>query len=692
MTNPPQAEKRPITKRLHGHEWVDNYAWLRAENWQNCMLDPTLLPDDIRTYLDAENAYCAQMMRATEPLQETLIKEMRGRIEADDESLPDLDGPWCYLERYSSDDEHPVYLRRPRTGGQESVTIDFNQEASGYDYFAPGDIDYSPDHARLAWSADTTGSESYTAVIRDLVSGHDTDTIDKVYEFSWATPDVIFYTRLDDQLRANRVYRHIVGSAVEDDVLVYEESDDRFDCSVWTSRSGDYVFLSSDMNDQSEIWFIPTDNVMAEPRLVQARQEGVEYEIEHQGGRFLILTNWQAEDFRIVEAPVDKPACEHWQDVIAHQAGRMVLELFVTKYAILWMERENGLPRICFSVEDGIRQIVEFEEEAYALSLEPLVEFDARSFRFGYESPTTPEHTYEFDLISHTRTLLKQQVVPSGHDPSDYIARRLQARAKDGEQIPLTVLYHRTTPLDGSAPCVLDAYGAYGDSIPASFSTTVLSLVDRGVISVVAHIRGGQEKGRAWYEAAKGLQKQNSFDDFIAAGKALVEQGFTQKGRIVISGASAGGLTMGAVINQESDLWGGVIAEVPFVDILNTMIDASLPLTPGEWSQWGNPIEDASIFHEIKRYAPYDNVQARPYPPMLVTAGVSDPRVTYWEPAKWVARHRELRSDDNLLVLKTNMSSGHYGETGRYASLKDYALCNAFTLQVLGMNINGADQ
>jgi len=682
---PPIAAKRPQKNTLHGREWVDDYAWLRADNWQDCVLDPEKLPAEIRAYLEAENAYCAEQMQATEKLQAALVAEMRGRIEADDVSLPDLDGPWCYLERYSDDDEHPVYLRQPRQGGAQEITIDFNKEALNHEYFDPGDIDYSPDHARLAWSADTTGSESYTAKIRNLANGRDEESIDHLYEFTWATPDVIFYTRLNDQLRADRVYRHHIGTSIDSDVLVYEETDSRFDCSVWTSRSGDYVFLSSDMNDQSEVWYIKVDDVTASPRLVQERRDGIEYEIEHQGNRFLILTNWQAEDFRIVETPVNAPERENWRDVIKHVPGRMLLELFATKDSMLWMERENALPRICFCGADGVRQVVEFEEEAYALCLEPLVEFDARAFRFGYESPTTPEHTYEYNLDNHTRELQKKQQIPSGHDPKDYIARRIQARAQDGEDVPLTLLYHRLTPLDGSAPCILEGYGAYGDSTAATFSASVLSLVDRGFISVIAHVRGGQEKGRAWYEAAKGLHKQNSFDDFIAAGNALVDTGLTAKGRIVISGASAGGLLVGAVINQESQLWGGVIAEVPFVDVLNTMVDASLPLTPGEWSQWGNPIEDADIFNEIARYSPYDNIEAKAYPPMLVTAGVSDPRVTYWEPAKWVARHRALRADDTLLVLKTNMNSGHSGEAGRYASLKDYALSCAFTLQVLDM-------
>lgn len=700
--NPPVAKRLAVEQSVHDTSWTDHYAWLRAHNWQECVEDPQLLPEDIKTYLQDENAWYDAYMADTKPLQETLLTEMRGRIEADEVSLPDADGAWCYLERYKGDDEHPRYLRFPRNasaeGGDaiaEQLLIDFNVEAQGYEYFDPGDVEYSPAHTHLAWSADTNGSERYRLRIRDLQSGLDKETIEDIETVVWGDAGTLFYTRVDEDLRPSRVFRHELGSDPLEDVLVYEEHDKRFSCSVWTSLSGEFVFISSDMSDQSEVWFIPTSTISAKPRLIEARADGIEYSVEHQGDRFLILTNADdAEDFKIVEAPCASPAREHWRDWLPHQSGRMVLDVYAYKDWVMWMVRENALPQICYAqsaslsssescvIELNIKKI-EFSEAAFALSLEPLLEFDETVFRLGYESPSTPAHTYSFDMQSAKRTLLKQDVIPSGHDPENYRVERVYAASLDGEMVPVTILYHRNTVLDGTAPCWLTAYGAYGSSSPATFSTTRLSLIDRGFIFALAHVRGGQEKGRAWYEAAKFAGKHKSIDDLIAVAHHLINQRYTRKGSIAVSGGSAGGLLVGAALNRPDDLWGAAIADVPFVDALNTMLDESLPLTPGEWSQWGNPVEDKQAFADIRAYSPYDNVQSRSYPPMLVTAGVSDPRVTYWEPAKWVAQHRHVRSDDTILLLKTNMHSGHFGETGRYASLADVASEQAFVLKVL---------
>lgn len=716
---PPRAWQEPVVHELHGRQWTDEFAGLRADNWQACVDDPEQLPEHIRDYLNDENAWCEAAMADTLGLQKTLLAEMRGRIQADNDSLPDEEGPWKYFERYLGEDEYPSYWRVPRQTiaadssatalnpstrtectGSEQLLIDFNVEADGHDYYSPGDVEYSPNHACLAWSVDTVGAERYVVHIRDLNTGKDEDIIHDVESITWASDRYLFYTRVNSEHRPNQVFRHALGTDASSDVLVFEEHDSRFFCSVWTSLSGRYVFISTDMNDQNEVWYIPCDNVTQTPLLIEPRTDDLEYSVEHQGDRFLILTNADgACDYKIMQTPCAMPSRENWQDWLPAQAGRMVLDVHAYQDWVMWMEREDALPRLCYARSSGARdgtgagqaltissiQRLSFDEAAYALSLEPLLEFDETAFRFGYESPSTPDQTWHFDMTSGERSLLKQEIIPSGHDPKHYVVKRLYAQSPDGEQVPLTLLHHRDTPLDGSAPCWLTGYGAYGSSSPATFSASLLSLIDRGFVHVVAHVRGGQEKGRAWYEAARFEGKHRSIDDLISVGEFLVAEQFTTQGRILLSGASAGGLLVGAALNRECDLWGAAIADVPFVDVLHTLLDESLPLTPGEWSQWGNPKEDARAFDYIRSYCPYTNVQARAYPPMLVTAGISDSRVTYWEPAKWVARHRLRRADDIPLYLKTNMCSGHFGETGRFASLADHALEQAFALKVLGM-------
>lgn len=691
---PPIARRVAYPRTLHGETWIDHYHWLRADNWQDCVDDAAALPDEISDYLVAENAWFEHGMADTHNLQAQLISEMRGRIQDVDQSLPDEDGSWCYLERYEQGDEYPRYFRYPRDTQADKTSmqllIDFNLEAAAHEYFDQGDVEYSPAHTHLAWSADTNGSERYQLRIRNLLTGDDEDTINDVYSVSWGNADYVFYTRVDADYRPSQVYRHRLGTSSEADVLVFEESDKRFYCSVWTSLSGKYVFIGSDMNDQSEVWFVPTADIIARATVIEPRAEDIEYSVEHQGDRFLILTNADGcENFKIVTAPCEFPGRGNWTDWLAYRSGIMVLDLYTYKDWTVWLERENALPRICYCRAMGSAsdvRVIEFEQDAYALSLEPLVEFDQSVFRVGFESPSTPAITYGFDMNDGSRVMLKQDVLPSGHDSDNYIVQRIFAPTNDGEFVPITVLHHKNTAINGSAPCLLSAYGAYGSSVPADFSSTRLSLVDRGFVHATAHVRGGQEKGRAWYDAARGVNKHNTFDDVIASARYLIETAYTGVGNIVLSGGSAGGLMVGAVINQCEDLWAGAIADVPFVDALNTLIDESLPLTPGEWTQWGNPIESPTAFDAIRQYSPYDNVQDRPYPPMLVTAGVSDPRVTYWEPAKWVAQHRHVRHDDVLLIFKTNMSSGHFGASGRYASLQDEAIEQAFALKVVGAN------
>ena len=679
------AAKKTHTTEFHGITLKDDYFWLRAENWHEAMREPDKLPDDIKNYLNSENDYYETAMADTKDLQETLIAEMRGRIKEDDSSVPVKDGPFAYSWKYVEGGEHPIRARAPREGGEEEILLDINKEAEGKEYFEIGFVDEDPSHSILAWSRDTSGAEYYSLTFRDLDTGKDRDVeIKDVGSATWANETTLFYSKVDENHRPSKIFRHTLGTNPETDVLVYEEKDPRFYCGVGKTRSDQYVILSAGMNDQDELRIIPTSDVTAEPILIQERQEGLEYSLEHQGDRFLIQTNaGGAVDFKIVETPIDKPSMDNWKDFIPHEAGRMIISCSAYKDWVIWMERENALPRICFMGKNGKTNEISMDEEAYALGVSPSPEFHTDIFRFTYSSPTTPSQVFDYDLKSGERTFLKEAEIPSGHDSKNYVAKRIMAKSHDGAEVPVTILYHKDTAIDGSAPCLLYGYGSYGMSMPAGFSANRLSIVDRGFIYAVAHVRGGEEKGRQWYEDAKFGKKVNSFHDFIAAGETLISENFTAKGNIVIMGGSAGGLLVGATANMAPDLLAGVIADVPFVDVLNTILDDTLPLTPGEWSQWGNPIESKEAFDNIASYSPYDKVEKKDYPAMLVTGGVSDPRVTYWEPAKWVAKLREYKTDDNILLLRTNMSSGHFGKSGRFAALEDAARSYAFALKAV---------
>jgi oligopeptidase B len=482
------------------------------------------------------------------------------------------------------------------------------------------------------------------------------------------------------------VFRHEIGTDPATDVLVYEEPDPGFFVGVGKTQSGAWIAISSHDHQTSEIRLIDAHHPAGAPHLVATRETGHEYDLDHQGERFLIRTNCDgAEDFKIVEAPVADPGRASWRDVVGHRPGRLILSHAAFAGHMARLERENGLPRIVVTATaTGEEHAIAFDEEAYSLGLSAGYEYDTTAIRFTYSSMTTPNQVYDYDMATRERTLRKTQEVPSGHDPERYVTRRVLAPAADGETIPVSLLYRKDTPLDGSAPLLLYGYGAYGITIPASFSTTCLSLVDRGFVYAIAHVRGGKDKGYRWYKAGRREHKANTFTDFIAAGEHLAAEKFTARGRIVAHGGSAGGMLMGAVANLAPDLFAGVIAEVPFVDVLTTMLDDTLPLTPPEWTEWGNPIEDAEAYRAIAAYSPCDNVRAQAYPNILALAGLTDPRVTYWEPAKWVARLRAVKTDDNLVLFRTNMDAGHGGASGRFERLKEVALAYAFALKVCG--------
>ncbi|WP_417684732.1 S9 family peptidase [Roseibium sp.] len=687
---PPRAEARPITLETHGITRQDDYAWLRAENWQDVMRDGRAsLANDIEAYLDAENAYQEAIMAPTRELQEKLFAEMRGRIKEDDSSVPSPDGPYAYGIKYVTGGQHPKYLRTKRDGSDEEIILDGDKEAEGKAYFKFGGASHSDDHKLLAWAYDDKGSEFYSLQIRDLETGKDTETVIEDTAgggiFS-ADGKYLFYVRLDPNHRPSKLFRHEIGTDPAKDVLVYEEEDAGFFMGVGRTQSGDTIVIDIHDHETSEVRVIPAHSPLDPPQLIAARDTGVEYSIEDNGDTYYILTNLgDAEDFKIVTAPKATPGREFWSDLVPHKPGRLILSHEVFKTFMVRLERENSLPRIVIRrLADNVEHEISFDEEAYSLGLSGGYEFDTTEIRFSYSSMTTPSRVYDYNVETRERVLRKEQEVPSGHDPEHYVTRRLLAKAEDGEMVPVSLLYHKDTPLDGSAPCLLYGYGSYGISIPASFNTNALSLVDRGFVYAIAHIRGGKDKGFAWYKKGRREQKKNTFTDFIAAARHLDAENFTSHDRIVAQGGSAGGMLMGAVSNMAPDAFAGIIAEVPFVDVLATMMDATLPLTPPEWPEWGNPIEDSEAYNYIASYSPYDNVEAKAYPAIFAVAGLTDPRVTYWEPAKWVAKLRATKTCDNLLMLKTNMEAGHGGASGRFDRLKEVALVQAFALKVAG--------
>lgn len=685
----PTAEKRDHGTTHHGIARNDPYAWLRAGNWQEVMRDPGVLAADIRAHLEAENDYTAHVLADTDALQERLFEEMKGRIKEDDSSVPAPDGPFSYYFDFIVGGQHPRYCRCERLGGNETVLVDGNALSQGKDYFSLGGVSHSPDHNLLAYGTDERGSEYYTVRIKNLADGSHLDDVieDTGGSVTWsADTSQVFYVRLDENHRPSKVFRHALGADPANDVCIYEEGDPGFFVSVGKTQSGDFIVISAHDHETSEVYLIDAHRPDAPLQLVAARTPGHEYSVEHQGERLIVLTNRDdAEDFKIMEAPVTAPGPGNWTELVPHMPGRLILSVVAFRDFVVRLERMDGLPRIVIAeTVSGTEHELSLDEEAYALGLSPGFEHDTTSLRFTYSSMTTPSQVFDYDMAERTRVLRKTQEVPSGHEPKDYVTRRIFAAADDGEQVPITLLYRATTPLDGTAPVLLYGYGAYGISMPASFSTNRLSLVDRGFVYAIAHIRGGKDKGYRWYRLGKRQHKTNTFKDFIAAAQHLIEAEIARPDGIVAHGGSAGGMLMGAVANMAPDLFRAIIAEVPFVDVLNTMLDASLPLTPPEWPEWGNPIDSKADYEAIAAYSPYDNVAAMDYPDILAVAGLTDPRVTYWEPAKWVARLRELKTNDTMLLLKTNMDAGHGGASGRFDRLKEVALAYGFAIKVAG--------
>ena len=684
---PPEAEKRPVRITQHGVTRTDEYAWLRDEGWQEVLRDPAKLDADIREHLEAEVAYYEASTDHLTDLRAALVAEMRGRIKEDESSVPMPDGPYQYAVRYREGGEYPVYYRTGLDGSDEEVLFDGDAEGEGADFFDIGGVDASNDHRLLAYAVDRLGSEYYDIRIRDIATGEErAETIPSTDGgVVWAADDSgFFYVERDDNQRPKRVRYHVLGENPSDDRLVYEEADDAFFLGIDETTSGKYLVIGVGNAVSAEARVVPLADPDAAPMLIAPRAPDELYDVDHRGDAFYIHTNADgATDFKIVTAPEGAPGRENWTDWLPHEPGTYVTGMETYADWLVRTERRDGRPRIVVSDYDRNAHEIGFDQDAYALSLGGWGEYETDTVRFAYESPSQPRQVFDYDMRTRERTLRKTQEVPSGHDPDAYVVEALTARAEDGAEIPVTVLRREDAPLGG--PLMLYGYGSYGAYIPDDFSTGVLSLVDRGMPFALAHIRGGSAKGRQWYLDGKLADKANTFTDFNAAARMLVDEGYTERGRIAAYGGSAGGLLVGAAVNLDPGLYGAILGAVPFVDVVNTISDADLPLTPPEWDEWGNPIEDADAYRTIASYSPYDNVRAGvAYPPILATGGLTDYRVTYWEPAKWIARLRD-RAEGGPFLLRMNMSAGHGGSAARFERLEERAHLYAFALDRLGL-------
>ncbi|MBB3860164.1 oligopeptidase B [Novosphingobium hassiacum] len=684
LATPPVAPKQPHSFTHHGLTVSDEYAWLRDPGY------PEVTDKAVLAHLEAENAWFHSRMDARKPVIDALFTEMRGRIKEADKSVPQKDGNWLYWIEYEEGAEYKKWWRRPvgsaDDGSADELILDEVALADGVEYFRLGAISVSSDGTMLAWAVDDNGSERFTARIKVIATGEVlADEIPGTLSgLIWVAGDTgLVYSLANENWRTDNARLHWIGQPIESDVELYHEDDEGFRVGAALSANEKWLIIATGDHETGETRLVPTSDPLATPILVKPREKGVEYEVDERDGVLFIHTNDAHENFRLATAPLSSPG--EWTTLIEGSDDFYLtgFELFRDFYVV--EGRVRGLDRIEIRYYDDPARIepIEFPEASYEASLGDNPEWDMTVLRVGYESMVSPASSYDYDVATRSLNLLKVQEIPSGYDASLYETARLEIAARDGTLVPVSVVWRKDRAAGG--PLHLYGYGAYGIAIGPGFSTTRLSLVNRGFAYAIAHIRGGDDMGRAWYKAGKLEARTNTFNDFVDVARGLIERGFTQEGKISISGGSAGGELMGAVINSDPDLWGAVVAHVPFVDVLATMLDADLPLTPGEWPEWGNPIEDRAAFELIRSYSPYDQVRAQAYPPLMVTAGLNDPRVTYWEPAKWVAKLREFKTDGNELILKTNMGAGHGGKSGRFESLKETAEEFAFILWQLGV-------
>ena len=686
MTNiePPMAAQQRHETTIHDETLVDDYFWLRERK------NPAVLE-----YLTAENDYAAQIMADTVELQAQLYAEMRGRIKEDDDSVPIQRDDYFYYSRMIEGGQYPIYCRKHGIlAAPEEILLDQNQLAEGQAYCQIGAFTVSLDHRLLAYSLDTAGDESYTLFIKDLSSGELLpDRIPNTYYgVEWANDHrTVFYTVLDAAMRPYQLFRHTLGDDPSADTLVYHETDEAFFLDISRTRSDAFLVMALTSTTTTEIRVAAADDPR-EWRVIEPRTPGHEYSIEHHDQNFLITTNDDAQNFKVMIAPISTPSKANWREWLVHRPTVLVdgVDAFA-EYVVVY-ERENGLQQIRICQPDGGNpRYVRFPEPVYSFDAGPNEQWYTDTLRFSYTSLVTPSSVVDYGLADAAWTVRKQDEIPSGYDSALYVSERIFAPAPDGTRVPMSLVSKRDLPRNGNNPTLLQGYGSYGLNYDPTFSTTRLSLLERGFVVAIAHIRGGSELGRGWYDHGKLKHKHNTFSDFIACAEHLIAESYTTPPKLAIWGGSAGGLLMGAVVNQRPELWGAVVAQVPFVDVINTMLDPTLPLTVPEYEQWGNPNE-REAFRYIRAYSPYDNLAAKAYPPILATAGLNDPRVSYWEPAKWVAKLRTLKTDDNLLLLKTNTEAGHGGASGRYEHLKETAFEYAFVLKALGVANENVEQ
>ncbi len=674
---PPSAQKIPHRLEIHNDVRTDDYFWLNERG-----------SPEVLAYLEEENAYAAQVMAHTVEFQERLLEELKSRSEPEEESVPYKYGDYFYYHRYEKNQDYPIFYRKKGSvSGDEEILLDVNKLAEGHDYFDVEEFEPSPDHKLGAFPVDVVGRRFYTLRFVDLETGEIlADSVpDITDEFEWAgDSNTVFYVRQDpDTLRWDRVYRHEIGSDTHE--LVYEETDDTFNVSVSKALSERYLYITTYSTDQSEEYYIDAYNPQEAPTLFLAREPKHEYEVTDGEGRFYIVTNDNAENFKVMETPIDKTSKDNWRVVVPHREDVLIESVTVLKEHIVIEETDNGLAKLAtIDLQTGDRRVIEFEEAAYMAYGDDNYEYETSSFRFVYESMTTPSTTYDIDLSTHERTLLKEEEILGGFDKNNYKSERLYATVRDGTKVPISLVYRKGMEKNGKNPLLQYGYGSYGDTIYPEFDENALSLLDRGFIYVYAHIRGGSELGRRWYYDGRGLNKINSFTDFIDCSRHLIAEGYTSPEYLFATGASAGGLLMGAIANMAPDLYRGIDIGVAFVDVVTTMLDPDIPLVTSEYDEWGNPNE--KVFYDyMLSYSPYDQIEKKDYPNIIATSALHDSQVQYWEPTKWVAKLRANKTDDNRLILYTEMSAGHSGKSGRYEPLRETAMIYAFFLDLVGI-------
>ncbi len=691
MLQAPHAKK--IEKKLTIHEdtRIDNYFWMRLSDEQKEAETPDAQTQDVLDYLNAENEYLKQVMKPTEELQESLYEEIVGRIKQDDQSVPVKINGYLYYTRFEEGQDYPLYCRKKGDqSATEEVLLNMPEMAKGESYFAVGGQSVSENNELLAYSVDLVSRRQYTIHIKNLATGeiYPDEIKNTTGGMTWANDNkTIFYTKQDPiTLRSYQIYKHILGTPVEDDILVYEETDETFGCSVYKTKSRKFLMISSYQTLSTEYRFLDADTPDGQWKVIQPRERNLEYSVDHYADHFYITTNLDAKNFRLMKTPIDQTEKSNWSEVIAHREDVYLEDIDIFRDHLVITERKNGLIELrVIKWSDYTEHYIKFDDPTYTAYTSYNPEFETDILRFGYTSLTTPQSTYDYNMNTMQTDLLKQQAVLGGKfSPENYTSERIMVTARDGVKVPVSIVYRKGFKRDGNAPLLLYAYGSYGYSMDPSFSSIRLSLLDRGFAFAIAHIRGGQEMGRDWYEDGKLLKKKNTFYDFIDCGKYLVENNYTSSEHLYAQGGSAGGLLMGAVTNMEPSLWNGIIAQVPFVDVVSTMLDESIPLTTGEFDEWGNP-KDKVYYDYMKSYSPYDNIEAKDYPNILITTGYWDSQVQYWEPAKWIAKLRDLKTDDNQLIMYCNMDVGHGGASGRFKRYKETAMVYAFMLQLEGI-------